>query len=110
MRPASVNALHDAQQVLMVFRRTLLELAARRSLDRLANRLAKIVLEAKEPTRPNNGQRLASSTMRSRVIQLAVRLFHRSALGPVLVGSSAIRKLMPAQPRPVSGENVDLAP
>ena len=44
--PGLIEALHAAQHVLEMFRRTLPEGASRRRLDRLANRLTKIVCEA----------------------------------------------------------------
>jgi hypothetical protein len=44
--PGLVEALHAAQHVLEMFRRTLPEGASRRRLGRLANRLTKMVREA----------------------------------------------------------------
>jgi site-specific recombinase XerD len=51
--PGLVEALHAAQHVLEMFRRTLPEGASRRRLDRLANRLTKIVCEARTLETPD---------------------------------------------------------
>ena len=52
--PGLVEALHAAQHVLEMFRRTLPEGASRRRLGRLANRLTKMVCEAQTLETPNN--------------------------------------------------------
>jgi hypothetical protein len=51
--PGLVEALHAAQHVLEMFRRTLPEGASRHRLDRLANRLTKIVCEARTLETPD---------------------------------------------------------
>ena len=58
--PGLIEALHAAQHVLEMFRRTLPEGASRRRLDRLANRLTKMICEAAYPRQhQTNRQRLA---------------------------------------------------
>ena len=51
--PGLVEALHATQHILEMFRRTLPEGASRRRLDRLANRLTKIVCEARTLETPD---------------------------------------------------------
>jgi hypothetical protein len=51
--PGLIEALHTTQHVLEMFRRTLPDGAARRRLDRLANRLTKIVCEARTLETPD---------------------------------------------------------
>ena len=47
-----IDALLSAQHVLEMFRRTLSDGASRRCLDRLSNRLSKIVAEMRKLTTP----------------------------------------------------------
>jgi site-specific recombinase XerD len=51
--PGLIDALHDAQHVLEMFRRALPEGPSRRRLGRLANRLTKMVCEANSLDTPN---------------------------------------------------------
>jgi site-specific recombinase XerD len=54
-----IDSLLAAQHVLEMFRRALLNGPSRRCLDRLSNRLTKILSEARKLRHPEHGQRLA---------------------------------------------------
>jgi hypothetical protein len=54
-----IDSLLAAQHVLEMFRRALLNGPSRRRLDRLSNRLSKILSEARKLRHPEHGQRLA---------------------------------------------------
>ena len=55
-----IDSLLAAQQVLEMFRPTLSNATSRCCLDRLSNRLTKIVTDARKLSTPENGQRLIS--------------------------------------------------
>jgi hypothetical protein len=54
-----LDSLLAAQHVLEMFRLTLPDGTSRRCLDRLSNRLTKILIEARHSRRPESGQKLA---------------------------------------------------